>query len=174
MKPDGPGVRGAPEAGIYSWIGGLKSMRYRFLSVVLVVILAGCATTERFEREMDSYLGWDIAQLREHFGYNYIEHDLGDGTHSYTWVWSDRSLSPGYLSPDVVHTYQSPEGATRMIVSPGTYFPPSYYEFLCEFTFILDSSGHAVRWRAQGDGCAAYSGPESVLGHGKPSPPPSK
>ena len=144
-------------------------MRYLLTSAVLAVLLAGCATTEHFQRDMDSYLGWDIGQLREHFGYNYIERDLGDGSHAYTWIWSDRSVSPGYLSPDVIHTYQSAEGAPRVIVSPGTYFPPSYYEYLCEFTFITNAEGHAVRWRAQGNGCSSYPGPESVLQHGMPS-----
>lgn len=147
---------------------GLKGMRYILLSAILAMLVGGCATTERFERDMDSYLGWDIGQLREHFGYNYIERDLGDGSHAYTWIWSERNLSPGYLSPDVIHTYQSAEGTTRTIVSPGTYFPPSYYDYLCEFTFIVDAGGHAVRWRAQGNGCAAYTGPESVLRHGLP------
>ncbi len=140
------------------------------LSVLLAMVLGGCATTERFQRDMDSYLGWDIQQLREHFGYNYIERDLGDGSIAYTWIWADRNLSPGYVSPDVIHTYQSNEGTTRVIVSPGTYFPATYYDYQCEFSFIVDDHGRAIRWRAQGNGCALYTGPQFVLQHGAPTP----
>ena len=143
------------------------------VGLLLTLLLGGCASLERFQRDMDSYLGWDIDRLRAHFGYNYVEHDLGDGTRAFTWVWSDRSLRPGYVTPDVIHTFRSAEGSTRVLVSPGTYFPPDYFEYFCEFSFIVDESGHAVTWRAQGNGCAAYPGPERVIQHGGPDATPA-
>lgn len=139
------------------------AMRFFYMPLLLILMLSGCASTERFQREMDSYLGWDIQQLRERFGYNYIERDLGDGTRAYTWVWSERSLYQGYQSPDVVHSYTADDGSPRVIVSPGTYFPPTYSEYQCEFSFITDTQGRVTRWRAQGSGCAVYPGPKTVL-----------
>lgn len=148
-------------------------MRNFILSGLLAILLGGCASTERFQRDMDSYLGWDIPQLRERFGYNYIERDLGDGTRAYTWIWSERNLYQGYQSPDVIHSYTSADGSSQIIVSPGTYFPPSYGEYQCELSFIANADGRVTRWRAQGNGCAVYPGPDAVLQHEVPATVPS-
>lgn len=147
--------------------------RWIFL-LICAVLLHGCATMERFQQGMDSRLGWDIDRLRAQLGYNYIERDLGDGRRAYTWTWAEQGMRPGYVSPDVIHTYQSAQG-TRVVVTPGTYFPPDYYRYACEFTYIVDASGRATAWRAHGNGCVAYPGPEQVqqrgLGaDGKPVP----
>ena len=150
----------------------MRSYLY-ILCGLAVLVLSGCASTERFQRDMDNYLGWDIKQLREHFGYNYLDHDLGDGTRAYTWVWSERNLYQGYQSPDVIHSYKSADGSARVLVSPGTYFPPSYDEYHCEITFITGQDERVIRWRAQGDGCATYRGPGSVLEHAAPNAAPT-
>ena len=134
--------------------------------VGLALLLGGCVTMEHFQRDMDSRLGWDLDRLRAHFGYNYIERDLGEGLRAYTWTWAEQSLRPGYVSPDVIHTYRSAQGDTRVIISPGSYFPPDYYAYACEMTYILDAAGHAIAWRAHGNGCAVYPGPENVRQHG--------
>ena len=142
------------------------------LGMALALVLGGCASLEQFQRDMDGYLGWDLDRLRTHFGYNYVERDLGDGTRAFTWVWSERGMRPGYVSPDVIHTYRSAEGATHVWVSPGMHFPPDYFEYFCEFSFIVDETDRAVRWRAHGKGCASYPGPEPVMQHGGAVPAP--
>lgn len=138
----------------------------RKLSVVLgMVLLAGCASIEHFQRDMDSRVGWDLDRLRAHYGYNYIERDLDDGVRAYTWTWTEQGMHPGYVTPDVIHTYQSTQG-TRTVITPGTYFPPDYYAYACEFSFIVDTEDRVVAWRAHGNGCAAYPGPEQILQRG--------
>ena len=159
-------------------LGGTMSeevtlMRRYLVLLATLALLQGCASLEHFQQGMDSRLGWDIDQLRAYFGYNYIERDLGDGERAYTWTWAEHGMRPGYISPDVIHTYQSARG-TQVSVTPGTYFPPDYYAYACEFTYIVDASGRATAWRAHGNGCAAYPGPEQLqqrgLGaDGKPS-----
>ncbi|MDV3238302.1 MAG: hypothetical protein LOY58_05575 [Gammaproteobacteria bacterium] len=139
----------------------------------ILLALGGCASLERFQRDMDGYVGWHIDQLRERFGYNYIERDIGDGMRAYTWVWAEHSLRPGYRAPDVIHTYRTETG-TRSVIYPGDYFPPDYYEYYCEFSFIVNPQGRAVSWRAHGNGCAAYPGPENVVRHGVPVQMPSR
>lgn len=138
----------------------------RRLGVIVVLVwLAGCATTERFTAHMDSYVGADLAVLRDTFGYNYIERSLGDGLRAFTWTWVDRGTYPAYRTPDVITTYETRKG-TRVVVHPGYYFPPERYEFSCEFTFIVDAAGKATGWRAQGNGCAHYPGAARVLRSG--------
>ncbi len=139
----------------------------RSLGLILLagLTLVGCASVERFQRSMDSHLGWDVDRLRAYYGYNYIERDLGKGQRALTWTWTERGMRAGYHSPDVIHTYQSAQG-TQVFVSPGNYFPPDYYEYGCEFSFIIDAQDRVASWRAHGNGCAAYPGPEPILQHG--------
>ncbi|MFA7593537.1 MAG: hypothetical protein WCY26_07345 [Thiohalobacteraceae bacterium] len=144
-----------------------KMQMTHWLLVGLLLAVAGCASLERFQQNMDGYIGWHIDQLRERFGYNYVERDLGDGMRAYTWVWAEQSLRPGYRTPDVIRTYRTETG-TRSVIYPGEYFPPDYYAYYCEFTFIVDPQGLAVSWRAHGNGCADYRGPEDVVRHGVP------
>jgi len=140
----------------------------RSLSLILIatLTLGGCASTERFERNMDSHVGWDIDRLRAYYGYNYIERDLGEGQRVFTWVWTERGMRPGYQTPDVIHSYSSAQG-TQVIVSPGSYFPPEYYGYGCEISFIIDAQDRVASWRAHGNGCSLYPGPERILQHGK-------
>ena len=140
-------------------------MRSLSLCLIAGLLLGGCVSIERFQHTMDSHIGWDIDRLRAYYGYNYIERDLGNGQRALTWIWSDRGMRPGYLAPDVIHTYRSAQG-TQVLVTPGSYFPPEYYEYGCEFSYIVDAQGHVVSWRAHGSGCASYPGPGPILQHG--------
>jgi hypothetical protein len=146
--------------------GRLHGTVGRAVALAFALALAGCASLERFQRDMDSYIGWDIERLRAHFGYGYIERDLGDGLRAFTWTWADQDLRPGYVTPEVIHSYRSAQGATHVVVSPGMYFPPDYYYYSCEFSFIIDAGGRAIGWRAHGNGCGAYTGPGTVMQHG--------
>lgn len=136
------------------------------LVLAVALLAAGCASLERFQSDMDGYLGWDVEDLRAHFGYAYIEHDLGDGLRAFTWTWAEQGIRPGYVTPEVIRSYRSAEGATRVTVSPGMYFPPDYYAYSCEFSFIIDADGRAIGWRAHGNGCASYPGPGTVMQRG--------
>lgn len=138
----------------------------RCMTIAVFLLLAGCATIERFTTTMDSYVGADISVLRDAFGYNYIERPLDDGRRAFTWTWVDRGTYPGYRTPDVISTYETRTG-TRVVVHPGYYFPPERYEFSCEFTFIVDAENRATGWRAQGNGCVHYPGSGRVLHSGE-------
>ncbi len=137
-------------------------MRVAIVILMLVVGLGGCATVEQFQRNLDDYLGLPLEQLRERFGYNYIERKIDEETQAYTWTWVERGSYPGYRTPEIIHTVGSKKG-TRVIVYPGYYFPPRYYEYVCEMTFVLDTSGVAIGWRAHGNGCRGIPGPPQAL-----------
>lgn len=139
----------------------VKSVKVLTVLPVLLA-LASCATTERFERMMDGYLDAPIGDLQQRFGYNYIERQLPDGKRAYTWVWKEQGVFPGYETPTTIQSISSDKGQ-QIIVIPGTYFPSTSYETSCEFTFIADASGKTLTWRAHGNGCAYYAGPGRVL-----------
>jgi len=132
-------------------------------SLLLAALLASCVSTVRFQRMMDGYVGQHIDQVRAVFGYNYIVRDLPNNHRAFTWTWVERGVIPGYQSPTTIETYSADKGQ-RITILPGTYFPPEYYEAVCEFSFIVSPPGQVVSWRAQGNGCATYYGPGPILG----------
>jgi hypothetical protein len=125
--------------------------------------LASCATTAQFQKMMDGFVGVPISEVQQQFGYNYIERKLPGDKIAYTWEWKEKGVFPGYETPTTIQTYTSDKGQ-HVIVIPGTYFPQTPYETSCEFTFITDSSGKTLTWRAHGNGCAGFRGPGTVLG----------
>jgi len=135
----------------------------RIAALLLLAVLAACATTAQFQQMMDGYLGAPISEVQQRFGYNYIERHLPDGNRAYTWIWKEKGVFPGYETPTTIQTFSSDKGQ-HVIVIPGTYFPQTPYETTCEFSFIADKSGKTVSWRASGNGCAGYVGPGKVLG----------
>jgi len=131
--------------------------------LLLLPLLAACATTAKFQQMMDGYIGAPISEVQQEFGYNYIERKLPDDKVAYTWVWKEKGVFPGYETPTTIQTYTSNKGQ-HVIVIPGTYFPQTPYETTCEFSFITDASGKTLTWRAHGNGCARFAGPGKVLG----------
>ena len=131
--------------------------------LLLLPLLAACATTAKFQQMMDGYIGAPISEVQQEFGYNYIERKLPDDKVAYTWVWKEKGVFPGYETPTTIQTYTSNKGQ-HVIVIPGTYFPQTPYETTCEFSFITDASGKTLTWRAHGNGCARFAGPGRVLG----------
>lgn len=126
------------------------------------MLMTACASTEKFIRQMDQQIGQPLSSVQKSFGYNFVKRTLKDGQTAYTWSWLQRDLSPGYRSPDIIQTWKSKKGLHTYII-PGMYFPPEYYEYACELTFIINSDERVIAWRAHGNGCAYYPGPEDVL-----------
>jgi len=140
---------------------------HRLLTLLAYLLLAaGCASTEKFERQMNHYLGQPISRIQAHFGYNYIERELENNRVAYTWTWTQSDFTPGHRTPDIIRTYKSNQGSYTYFI-PGSYFPPAYYEYACEFTFITDQDSRAIDWRAHGNGCAFYPGVGDIMRPGK-------
>lgn len=145
-----------------AWLAGAARKHAALVILMLVLGHGGCATVEQFQQSMDAHLGQSIVPLRERFGYNYIERKLDEETLAYTWTWIESGSYPGYRTPEIIRTIGSGRG-TRVIVYPDYYFPPEYYEYVCEMTFILDSRDVAIGWRAHGNGCRGAPGPPQAL-----------
>jgi len=137
----------------------------RIAGLLSLLLLSSCASTVRFEKMMDGYVGAPIADVQRVFGYNYIERKLTDGQRVYTWAWQEKGVFPGYETPTTIQTFTSDKGQ-HVIVIPGTYFPQTPYETNCEFSFVVDAADKVVTWRAHGNGCPGFYGPGKVLGPG--------
>ena len=133
------------------------------LMTALLVLLAGCATTENFRLTMNHFIGQPIDEARLAFGYNYREHKLEDGRRAFTWVTAERRTSPGYRDPVLLQTEEI-DGTHKIVsISSGRYMPPERYTVRCEFTFITDRNGRIETWRASGDGCRSSGSMPQVL-----------
>jgi hypothetical protein len=135
--------------------------------VALALVFGGCASVEGFTRLMDGQIGRPIAEVQNQFGYNHIERKLDSGGRAFTWVWSESGESPSYQSPTTIRSYGSAESKT-VTINPGTYFPPQKYTLACEFTFLVNDGDKVTAWRAHGNGCASFPGPENFLSSDSP------
>lgn len=133
------------------------------ISILLLVLLAGCATTENFRATMNHFIGQPIDEARFAYGYNYQERALDDGRTAYTWKRIERGVSPGYRDPVLLQTEEI-DGERRLVsISAGSYMPPQRYTLRCEFTFIVGRDGVIDTWRAHGDGCRSTGTMPQVL-----------
>ena len=133
----------------------------------IILIFSACASLEGFQTLMDSQIGKPIAEVQQLFGFNFIERQLDNGNKAYSWYWTETGLIPGYETPTTIYSTRSKK-TEDVIISPGTYFPPRYYEENCEFTFITDTQNTVTAWQARGNACASYPGPGPVLRSGQP------
>jgi len=133
-----------------------------FAALLIFTVINGCVSTKQFKQQMDRYIGLPIKQIQARFGYNYIERKLENNQRAYTWTWSQSDFSPGHRTPDIIRTYRS-DNKTITTIIPGSYFPPEYYEYACEFSFIIDESQHVIAWRAHGNGCAYFTNNDGVM-----------
>ena len=147
----------------------MNTIRLQPFLLAGILMFSACASIEQFQGLMDKQIGKPLAEVQQEFGYNYIERELDDGKKAYTWYWTRTGVTPGYETPTTVYSTRSRQ-ARDVIISPGTYFPPTYYEENCEFTFIADQANTVIAWQARGNGCAAYPGPGQVLRSSKPAP----
>jgi hypothetical protein len=132
-----------------------------------VIWLAGCGSIEAFRAMMDQYLGQPIEEVQRRFGYNHLVHEVPNGGKAYTWAWVERGITPGYQSPATYQTFVSGDRSYFTTVFPGMFFPPQPYELVCELSFVADAGGRVVAWRAHGDNCAYFQGPDAPMWSGR-------
>ena len=130
----------------------------RRLAVALAAaaLLAGCAARGGFENRMDGYVGQPVEAAKAKIGEGYAERTLPDGRRVITWTWYESGTSPGYRPPDTHISLgeSGPSGARTVIAVPRE--PPRFDDEtsgLCEVSFIADSGGTIVDWRAIGTSC---------------------
>ena len=138
------------------------------LLLLTALLLSACASIERFQNLMDSQLGKPLAEVQQTFGYNFIERELDGDKTAYTWHWTRTGVTPGYETPTTIYSTGRSRHAEEVIITPGTYFPPTYYEENCEITVIVDGSDTVTAWQARGNGCASYPDPGTALHSGEP------
>lgn len=104
-------------------------------AVIVVLLLAGCATTAGYEQVLKSWNGQDINKLVQAWGPPSNEYRMPNGDTMYTWL---------NVGGTVVTASQYAGIATSTAV---TYW--------CKTTFTVNPYGSIQSWRWEGNRCRA-------------------
>ncbi len=116
--------------------------------LIAAVFLAGCATSENYEKVLDTWVGSTEAELVSSWGPPNSFYE-SDGTRFLTYV---RSRS-GYI-PGTAPTYQTTIIGNTAYTSSYGGSPGFSYSKHCKTTFTI-SGGTISTWRYEGNNCTA-------------------
>lgn len=109
--------------------------------IIGLLLLGGCATTEGYNRRINSWIGIDVSQLLEKWGPPTSEYDLPNGNRIYTWRKGGEGL--GYIIPVGGMLVAAREDKTCT-----THFEVNKYSIDKEYIRVMRA------W-AEGNGCKA-------------------
>ena len=126
---------------------------WKLMFMIAAAFLAGCTTTENYEKALNSWMGASESSLISQWGPpdSVYEHD---GTKYLTYVYSDSSVIPG--SPP---TYQTQIIGNRAYTTSYGGSSDTIINSHCKtiFTITNSQSRNAVisNWRYEGNACRA-------------------
>lgn len=127
------------------------------LRIALVcLVLAACATTEAYEKILQSWVGSHVDDLVRAWGPPHGSHTFKDGSRAYLYVRS-RTVAlaaPQVYRPVVIPDRGAPSGARTAFVEE-SIGEPRLHAFTCETTFEIDPDGIVRKWTWRGNDCVA-------------------
>jgi len=110
----------------------------------MVLVLSGCASRERYETELQSYVGKPISVVMDSWGYPSGSFEAPNG--NLVYVWDKQSQ---YISPPTVQT--SVFGGSGRGISTGIGFGFGGYaqQLRCQTFFEVDKVKTILTWRLQ-------------------------
>jgi hypothetical protein len=120
----------------------------RVLAIAALLALAACASREKYEAQLDTWLGQPKSALISSWGPPSRSYESGGKTYL-TYDWSSSAqvggTAPSYQTTIVGDTaYTNAYGGT----------PPTTVQMNCSTTFVV-VDGRVREWRAQGNRCVA-------------------
>jgi len=115
-----------------------KLSRWRalgWIALSFLLVLAGCATTGKYQEVCNSWLGSDVNSLIASWGPPSNEYNMPNGSKMYTWV--------NVGGTQVVANYN--EYLNMATANSVTYW--------CKTTFTVNSQNVITNWQGQGNGC---------------------
>lgn len=107
----------------------------RWIIVALALAIVGCATTGKYEKVLESWIGSDVNTLIASWGPPSNEYVMPSGGKMYTWLWVGGS--------QVVANYN--QYLNMVTARSVTYW--------CKTTFTVTPSGVVQNWRWEGNAC---------------------
>jgi len=125
-------------------------MKSIIVVLLSTIILYSCATTARFEENLQSWLGHDINELTQSWGYPSNSFKAPNG--NLVYVYSQSSF---YTSPTTYSTYGNVTryGNTAYGNATTYKFGGQTYQRWCNIFFEVDESNRIILWRWEGNDC---------------------
>jgi hypothetical protein len=121
----------------------MRKTFFRTTFLVTVMLLSGCATTEKYEAKLNRWIGHSINELMASWGYPDGSFDAPNGNKIY--VYSNQS---SFTTP------------TMTTIRPNLYGPPTAYttggftrNFWCKTYFEVDNDKRIIKWSWEGNNC---------------------
>ena len=113
--------------------------------VVLVPAVSGCATTEKAEAKLQTWVGRDVDDLTASMGPPNSSIDLSNGGRQLEWSRVFSLSAPGQVDSSQPGSLPSRATYTRDIGRTATYS--------CDTTALIDQDGRIMSIQREGNGC---------------------
>lgn len=118
------------------------------VALALACSLSGCATTEKYENVLSSWVGSDVNQLVNSWGYPQNSFQAPNGNTVYVY-----GTSGSYTMPQQTTSTYNAVGNT--VYGNSTTTGGQTLSFWCKTYFEVDDSDRIVTWRWEGNNCKA-------------------
>ena len=122
--------------------------KVKFLLAPALIVLAGCATTTKYEENLRSWVGRTEDDLVRAWGRPAQVRDT-DGQRYLTYVLAAQRYAPG-----IAPSFQPTIAGTSVYTDPDSGVPGYSYSLSCKTTFEL-SNGVVRSWQLEGNACKA-------------------
>ena len=127
-------------------------------AVLLFLLLAGCATTEAYEKVLQGWIGSHVDDVVRAWGVPQGSHTFKDSSRLIQYVRSRAVAVPRHSARrPVVIAAPGTRTGTRLEFIEEPVIDPRMLAFTCETTFELDKAGIVRKWRWRGNDCVARS-----------------
>jgi len=117
------------------------------LILIAISLVSACATRERYEARINTYVGKSINEVMEDWGYHSGSREAPNGNTVYTW---DRQSS--YTSSPSIQTGVFTGGSSGGFFT-GFGFGSDTITRRCQTYFEVEKQKVSLRWRTQGNDC---------------------
>ncbi|MEZ8990095.1 hypothetical protein AB4571_15345 [Vibrio breoganii] len=125
----------------------------KLLLIVVITILSGCATTERYNAILDTWMGHDTEELVNSWGYPDNSFVAPNGNKVYVYGYQASTYVP---QTNYTTTTYNAVGGTLYGNSTTNSVGGYTVQHNCTTFFEVDESGTLVNWRWKGNACKSY------------------
>jgi hypothetical protein len=143
----------------------MKKLIYVF---VLAMLISGCATTKKYETQMQNFVGDDEKYLIAAWGNPQNVRQLENGRKVFEYSEEENIESGGnsYIAPDPYYRqgatdntmYAGGSGVSDVVQTD----PIEKTRLWCKTSFVIGSDGKVESWRFEGNNCVSNYSPPKV------------
>lgn len=129
-------------------------LRMKYFLIIFFLLILGCATTEKYSKICDSWIGHDINALIRKWGYPKESFALPNGNKVYVFYDSRSVYIPQHKTP-TRSTYNVYGNTIYGTTTGGQTYGGYTIGLNCQTFFETNPSGKIVHWRWKGNDCTA-------------------